>query len=224
MKVMNDLYEILEDELKKIAKKADISPQELENAYKAVDIMKDIETIKAMKQAGGESEYSQRGGTGYSYNRNSFDGNMSNRGSYDENMSNRGSYGPVWNQDMMMPYSMNMSNRGSYEGQSNRGSYEGEMSNRGSYNSYNSYGSYDGRAGRDADNDGRYSEDGSYDYSERRGRDARGRYTSRDSSYDGYSRHSEKERMIDKLETMADITTDQKTKRAIEQCIDKLER
>ena len=208
MKVMNDLYEILEDELKKIAKKADISPQELENAYKAVDIMKDIETIKAMKEAGGEGEYSQRGGRD-SYN--SYDGNMSNRGSYAENMSNRGSYGPVWNQEHVMPYSMNMSNRNSYDGQSNRGSY-------------NSYGSYDGRAGRDADSDGRYSEDGSYDYSERRGRDTRGRYTSRDGSYDGYSRHSEKERMIDKLETMADITTDQKTKRAIEQCIDKLER
>lgn len=207
MKVMNDLYEILEDELKKIAKKADISPQELENAYKAVDIMKDIETIKAMKEAGGEGEYSQRMGRG-SYN--SYDGNMSNRGSYAENMSNRGSYGPVWNQEHMIPYSMNMSNRGSYEG---------GMSNRGSYNSY------DGRAGRDADSDGRYSEAGNYDnYSNARGRDARGRYTSRDGSYDGYSRHSEKERMIDKLETMADITTDQKTKRAIEQCIDKLER
>ena len=187
MKVMNDLYEILEDELKKIAKKADISPQELENAYKAVDIMKDIETIKAMKEAGGESGYSQQNSNRGSYN--SYDGNMSNRGSYAENMSNRGSYGPVWNQDMM-PYSMNMSNRGSYEG---------GMSNRGSYNSY---GSYDGRAGRDA----------------------RGRYTSRDGSYDGYSRHSEKERMIDKLETMADVTADPKTKRAIEQCIDKLER
>ena len=212
MKVMNDLYEILEDELKKIAKKADISPQELENAYKAVDIMKDIETIKAMKEAGGEGEYSQRGGTGYSYNRNSFDGNMGNRGSYAENMSNRGSYGPVWNQDMgmMMPYSMDMSNRGSYDEQSNRGSY-------GSYNSYE--GSY-ARAGRDGDGDGQYSEN----YSGRRGRDARGRYTSRDGSYDGYSRHSEKERMIDKLETMADVTADPKTKRAIEQCIDKLER
>lgn len=192
MKVMNDLYEILEDELKKIAKKADITPQELENAYKAVDIMKDIETIKAMKEAGGEGEYSQRGGRG-SYN--SYDG-MSNRGFYDGNMSNRGSYGPVWNQDMM-PHSMNMSNNGSY----------------------------DGRAGRDADSDGRYSEDGSYDnYSNARGRDARGRFTSRDGSYDGYSRHSEKERMIDKLETMADVTADPKTKRTIEQCIDKLER
>lgn len=207
MKVMDDLYEILEDELKKIAKKADISPQELENAYKAVDIMKDIETIKAMKQAGGEGGYSQQNSNRGSYN------------SYDGNMSNRGSYGPVWNQDML-PYSMNMSNRGSYEGQSNRGSYESsEMSNRGSYNSYNSYeGSY-ARAGRDGDGDGQYSEN----YSGRRGRDARGRYTSRDGSYDGYSRHSEKERMIDKLETMADITSDQKTKRAIEQCIDKLE-
>lgn len=214
MKVMNDLYEILEDELKKIAKKADISPQELENAYKAVDIMKDIETIKAMKEAE-QGGYSQQNSNRGSYN--SYDGgmsnnqgsyNMSNRGSYnsyESGMSNRGSYGPVWNQDMM-PYSMNNSNRGSYD----------EQSNRGSYNSYE--GSY-ARAGRDGDGDGQYSEN----YSGRRGRDARGRYTSRDGSYDGYSRHSEKERMIDKLETMADITSDQKTKRAIEQCIDKLE-
>lgn len=199
MKAMEDLVEMLEDELKKITKKGDITPQELDSVYKVIDVLKDIETIKAMKEAGGEDGYSQRDGNRGSYNSyNSYDG-----------MSNRGSYGPIWNQDMM-PYSMN---RGSYDGMSNRGSYEG-MSNRMSY---------DGRAGRDADNDGRYSEAESYDYSGRRGRDAMGRFTSRDGRSYEYSRHSEKERMIDKLETMADVTTDPKTKRAIEQCIDKLE-
>lgn len=205
MKALEDLKEVMEDAVKKIGKKTDITPQDLEYAYKAIDILKDIETIKAMKEVGKE------GG-------NSFDG-QSNRGSYNsyEGQSNRGnSYAPIWNQDMM-PYSMNSYNsyRGSYEGNSNNGSYD-NMSYTG--NSMNSY----ARRGRDGDGDGQYSEDGSYDYSGRRGRDARGRYTSREGSYD-YSRHSEKELMIEKLETMADVTTDSKTKRAIEQCITKLE-
>lgn len=206
MKAMENLKEVMEDAIKKIGKKQDITPQDLEYAYKAIDILKDIETIKAMKAADfGDGEYSQRG----SYN--SYEGGNSNRGSYANNQvshenSNRGnSYSPIWNQDMMTPYSMN-SYRGSYEGGSNDG------------NSMNSYrGSYDGSY------EGQASREGSYeDYSERRGRDAMGRFTSRDGSYD-YSRHSEKERMIDKLETMADVATDSKTKRAIEQCITKLE-
>jgi hypothetical protein len=75
MRVLMDMCEILEDELKDIAKKGDISPTELDSVYKSVDIIKDIETIKAMR-----NEY------GNSYNSyNSYDG------SYD------GSY--------MMPYS-----------------------------------------------------------------------------------------------------------------------
>lgn len=200
MKMMDDLKEVLEDELKKIAKKGEINPQELDGAYKAIDIIKDIATIKAM-----EKEYPEEG---QSY-RGSYDmsNDYSNRGNSSYNSYNRGgSYGPIWNQEQGM--------------NSMRG---------GSYNSYA------GRRGRDGDGDGQYSEDGSYDnysndYSNRRGRDARGRYTSRDGgsyegSYEGrgYSRHSEKERMIDKLETMADIATDSNTKRAIEQCITKLE-
>ena len=52
----------------------------------------------------------------------------------------------------------------------------------------------DARRGRDGDGDGRYSEDGSY----RRGRDAMGRYTSRD----GYSRHDDKEQMLQKINQM----------------------
>lgn len=186
---MDDLKELLEDELKKIARQENMTPQTLEGAYKAIDILKDIETIKAMREA-----YPEEG-------KYSMDGNMSrnmSRNSY--NYANDGrSYGPIWNQDMMPEHSMR------------------------------SYNSYDGRAGRDADNDGRYSEEGSY----ARGRDARGRFTSRDGSYNNhdnsreysreYSRHTQKDLMINKLETMADTTADPTVKRAIEQCINKLE-
>lgn len=193
MKMMDDLKEVLEDELKKITKKGEINPQELDGAYKAIDIIKDIATIKAM-----EKEYPSEGG--YSQMNNSY--GMSN--DYSRNSYNDGgrSYGPMWNRDTAMGHSMRD-------------------------NSYDY--SNDGRRGRDGDSDGRYSED----YSGRRGRDARGRYTSREGSYEssydgsyerGYSRHSEKERMIDKLETMADVASDTQTKRAIEQCIEKLEK
>lgn len=205
MKAYEDLKEILEDQIKKISKKGDISVQELDNAYKAVDILKDMETIKAMQEAG----YSQDSGNSYRNSYNSYDGG------YSGNNSNN-SYGPIWNQnqDMMRPYPMRrmsrdgMSNDGSYN--SYGGSYNRSYDN--SHNSYEgSYNSYDGRAGRDADSDGRYSErGGSYEYSN-------------DYSRRRYSRHSEKERMIDKLETMADVASDTKTKMAIEQCITKLE-
>lgn len=65
-----DICEMLEDEMKEIVKKGDISPTELERVYRAVDIIKDIKTIEAMEEGG----YSNAGG--------------SNRGG-----SNRGSYG-----------------------------------------------------------------------------------------------------------------------------------
>ena len=40
MKALYDLKEILEDEVKNMTKKGDITPQELENAYKIADILK----------------------------------------------------------------------------------------------------------------------------------------------------------------------------------------
>ena len=58
---MDSLYELKDllcDEIEDIVEKNDITPTELERAYKAVDIIKDIETIDAMKN----SEFS-----GYSY-------------------------------------------------------------------------------------------------------------------------------------------------------------
>ena len=79
-----DICEMLEDELKEIVKKGDISPNELERVYKAVDIMKDIKTIEAMEEGG----YSNAGGSnrGGSYRGGSYDGSYD--GSYEGGGSN----------------------------------------------------------------------------------------------------------------------------------------
>lgn len=55
MKVLEEICEILEGELDEIARKNNITASELEHVDKAVDIIKDIKTIKAM-----ESEYGDR--------------------------------------------------------------------------------------------------------------------------------------------------------------------
>lgn len=52
---MNTLYNIqdmVEDELSKITKKPEMSATDLECTYKMVDILKDISTIEAMREAG----------------------------------------------------------------------------------------------------------------------------------------------------------------------------
>lgn len=74
MDALMDLKKVLEDQICEIAKKNDISPTELERLYKAVDILKDIETIWAMKDYGDEEGYSGRypyymrdGGDSYGY-------------------------------------------------------------------------------------------------------------------------------------------------------------
>ena len=76
MYVLNDMCELLEDELKEIARKGDITPTELDRVYKSVDVIKDIKTIEAMEN----SRYSYNG----SYD-GSYDGSYN--GSYD-GMSN----------------------------------------------------------------------------------------------------------------------------------------
>ena len=86
--MMNELYDLcenLKEDIKELNKKGDISPTELDRAYKAVDIIKDIKTIEAMEEVGysyanSYDDYSQR------YYR---DGRMSNNSynSYD-GMSN----------------------------------------------------------------------------------------------------------------------------------------
>ena len=77
MKVYNDMCELLEKELGQMVNKGDITPTELESAYKSIDIIKDIETIKAMRN-------------GHSSN-NSYNGSY---GSYD---AYRDMYRPEWN-------------------------------------------------------------------------------------------------------------------------------
>ena len=191
MKALEDLKEILEDQVKKITKKGDITPAELTNMNMAVDIIKDIGTIEAMKKAEAEWQDSE--------SQKEYSREHSMRGSYADGHSERYlpypmySYAPVWNHPDDM-----------HEMQHSERMYRDGMSG-------------DGRRGRDADNDGRYSETGS---SYRRGREARGRYTSRDYRY---SRAEAKDRMIEKLEKMMNETTSAKDREIIKDCIEDLE-
>lgn len=207
MKALEDLKELLVDQIKRVIKKGDITPNELESMYKSVDIIKDISTIEAMEKAEKEEEEYEK--NRYSRGRYSRDGDMI---SNDMGNSQRYlppypmySYAPVWNTPQQQPNNnQNQNNEMNGNSNTNNG-----MSN-------------DGRRGRDADSDGRYSEDSSY----RRGRDAMGRFTSRDGSYENsnrYSRHSVKDRMIAKLEDMADDATTNRERNTIMQCIDKLD-
>ena len=96
------------------------------------------------------------------------------------------------------------------------GSYNSYDGNTGMSNDYSrTYGmSNEGasyaRQGRDGDSDGRYSE-------------ASNNYSRRRNSYGRYSRHTEKEKMIEKLERMADSATNERERSAIMECIDELE-
>lgn len=85
MEILYDLKNMLCHELDKIVDKKDINPGELEIAYKAVDIIKDITTIEAMEEAD-FSDYSYD--DGYAYRRHRDDmGRYSGRRmrrSYDE--------------------------------------------------------------------------------------------------------------------------------------------
>lgn len=69
MKVLYDLRDMLEDELKKITKKDEMDVQSVELAYKMVDVIKDIATIEAMESADYTDGYSRSDGM---YNGNSY--------------------------------------------------------------------------------------------------------------------------------------------------------
>lgn len=56
MDALMNLKKVLEEQIEEIVKKNDISPAELERLDKAVDIIKDIETICAMKNYSYEEE------------------------------------------------------------------------------------------------------------------------------------------------------------------------
>lgn len=65
MEPLMRLCDILEKDIEMITNKGDITPQELERLYKAVDIVKDIKTIEAMQESGYNNEE-------YGYSRNSY--------------------------------------------------------------------------------------------------------------------------------------------------------
>lgn len=52
MKVLYSIMDKMKDELSLIAKKPELSPTDVEMIYKMIDVVKDIETIDAMKNAG----------------------------------------------------------------------------------------------------------------------------------------------------------------------------
>lgn len=120
MKVYYEIKDMLEKELGQIADKRELTSNNLEIMDKVVDIIKDIETICAMREAGEE---------GYS--------EMMPYYMYDDGSSYARGRGRYAKRDSMGRYS----SEGGYSG---RGSYEG-----GSYDSYNrgSYDSYE-RGGR----------------------------------------------------------------------------
>ena len=83
--MMNELYDLcenLKDDIKELNKKGDISPTELDRAFKAVDIIKDIKTIEAMEEAG--NSYDGRSYDGRSYN--SYDGRSYDDGGHSNRM------------------------------------------------------------------------------------------------------------------------------------------
>lgn len=185
-----ELRDMLRHELDVLTKKGEVTKETLDYFQKLTSTLTKVETLMGMSGEEGNSM------NGYSQRYSEYYHPWSMRGSYDGGVSNN--------------YSMNqgMSNTSYDGGTSNTG-----MSNRGSYAQGGS--SYDGRAGRDADSDGRYSEDNS----SYRG----GRYSGRRYSRDGYSRHTAKEKMIEKLETMMDSATNEKERNAIMNCIEELE-
>ena len=103
MRVLYDIQDMLEDELKKISKKEDITTSDLDNIYKMVDIVKDVTTVDAMKKAeqeGYSRDYARDYSRGYSEDyanaygsyRNSYDGRRG-RDAMGRYTSRDGSYG-----------------------------------------------------------------------------------------------------------------------------------
>lgn len=133
MKVLFDIQDMLEDELKKISKKDDITAMDLENIYKMVDIVKDVTTIDAMRKAeqeGYSRDYARDYSRGYSDDYanaygsyNSYDGRRGRDGDSDGRYSEDNSYRR--GRDSMGRYtSRDSSYRGSYDGYSGHGKEE----------------------------------------------------------------------------------------------------
>lgn len=109
MRVYEQIKDMLCDELEEIAKKKELTSSNLEVIDTAVDIIKDIDTITAMTEAG----YSNDGYSGYPY-------------MWDEGMIKGNSYargrGRYANRDSMGRYSSDYS-RDNYEGYSRNDGY-----------------------------------------------------------------------------------------------------
>ena len=111
-KALMHLKEVLNKQIEDITKKNDISPTELERLDKAVDIIKDIETICAMKEYSYEEEedygysqarpmYMRDGGNSYRRGRNQNNGQYMSRdggysGYYPMYYDPRPSYNGAW--------------------------------------------------------------------------------------------------------------------------------
>lgn len=102
MRVLYDIQDILEDELKKISKKEEITTMDLDNIYKMVDVVKDITTVEAMhkaEQEGYSRDYARDYSRGYSEDYanaygsyRSYDGRRGRDGDNDGRYSEDGSY------------------------------------------------------------------------------------------------------------------------------------
>ena len=103
MEILYGIKDLLCEELDKINKKHDVTPSDLEMAYKAVDIIKDISTIEAMEEYG--DDYSYDDDMSYARNRDSMGRYSRRRGgrmSYDRQMSmDRGYSGAESKEEMM---------------------------------------------------------------------------------------------------------------------------
>lgn len=123
-------------------------------------------------------------------------------------------YSMDYSRRMNGPYMSRDYSRNSYDAHNSyEQSYENMSNDTGTHNSHNYS---NARAGRDGDGDGKYNEG----HSRARGRDARGRYTSRDR---GYSRHSARDRVVQRLEDMLDESDSQSEQIAIMKCIEDLQ-
>lgn len=69
MESIYKLKDLLEKEIEKVVAKGDISPAELKNVGEAVDVLKDIETICAMKEYGDDDQSYAMSNRGYSTRR-----------------------------------------------------------------------------------------------------------------------------------------------------------
>ena len=74
MRILYDIQDKMEDELKSICRKDEMTSVDLENTYKIIDILKDITTIDAMHKAdhegySGNMDYSRGWDVDYSYAR-----------------------------------------------------------------------------------------------------------------------------------------------------------